>query len=177
MYLRLHSLDLSLLSKNLIRFIILILLQLLLLNNIHLSQLGITPQLYILFLILLPIETPRTLSLFFAFALGLAIDIPSDTGGLHTFSAVFLAFLRPGILNLLAPRSGYNSTSKPRVSIMGLGWFAKYAAVLICIHHIAFFLLEALSFSHLGITFAKIILTSTFTLFLALLSQFLIFRK
>jgi len=170
-------LDLSILSKNLIRFVILILLQLVLLNNIHVSQIGVTPLLYVLFIILLPFDTPKVLMLVLSFFMGLVIDIPSDTGGVHAFASVFIAFVRPGIINMIAPRTGYETSSSPRLSSMGVRWFLKYSGLLIIIHHIILFFIEAFSFEDVGIVFLKILLTSVFTLFLVITSQFLIFRK
>jgi hypothetical protein len=67
---------------NLIRFVMLVLLQVFLLKNITLYNLS-TPYLYILFILLLPFETPNLVLFALAFVLGLTIDAFYDTPGLH----------------------------------------------------------------------------------------------
>ena len=72
--------------KNIFRFIILVLVQVLVLNNIQF--LGyINPYIYILFILSLPVRTPRWASLLLAFVLGLTIDIFANTPGMHASAA------------------------------------------------------------------------------------------
>jgi rod shape-determining protein MreD len=59
---------------SILRFVVLILVQVLILNNIHLGG-YINPYLYVLFILLLPIETPKWAVLILAFFLGLGVDI------------------------------------------------------------------------------------------------------
>lgn len=66
--------------QNIIRFVLLVLAQVLILNNIQF--LGyINPYIYILFIFSLPYRTPQWLILSLAFILGLTIDIFSKTWG------------------------------------------------------------------------------------------------
>lgn len=83
--------------ENIIRFIILVLLQVLLLNNINF--LGyINPYFYVLFLVLYPFNTPQTLFLLVAFLLGISIDTFEDSGGINAAACVVVAFIRPAVL-------------------------------------------------------------------------------
>ena len=84
----------KLLGRNIIRFAILVLIQILLLNNIQISG-HIVPYFYILFILLMPFETPGWMLLFAGFALGLSVDMFGQTLGMHTSATVFMAFLRP----------------------------------------------------------------------------------
>lgn len=80
--------------ENIIRFIVLVLLQVLLLNNINF--LGyINPYLYVLFLVLYPFNTPQTLFLLVAFLLGITIDTFEDSGGINAAACVVIAYIRP----------------------------------------------------------------------------------
>ena len=88
------------LVKNIIRFIVLILVQVLVLNNMNLGG-YLNPYIYVLFLLLLPANINRSLLLIIAFITGLTIDYFANTLGLHAAASVFLAFLRPGTINLL----------------------------------------------------------------------------
>ena len=98
------------LPRNLLRFAVLVLVQVLILNNIQISG-YLNPYVYVLFVLLLPFETPNWLLLVVAFLLGLSIDLFSQTPGIHAFATVFMAFFRPFILNVLSPRDGYGCGS------------------------------------------------------------------
>ncbi len=166
----------EIIPRNIIRFIVLVLIQVLVLNNIQLSG-YINPYIYVLFILLLPFETPSWLLLISGFFLGLTIDLFMNTLGLHAAATVFLAFLRPYVLNLFAPRDGYEAGTFPRILYYGTGWFLKYAAVLILFHHLALFFLEVFRFSDFFLTLFRALLSSVFSIILVVLSQFVMFRK
>jgi hypothetical protein len=44
-----------------------------------------------------------------AFLLGITVDMFVDTPGVHTSASVFMAFVRPFVLRILAPRDGYET--------------------------------------------------------------------
>ena len=152
--------------QNIIRFVLLVLFQVLVLNNIQF--LGyINPYLYILFLLSLPVQIPRGFLLVLAFALGLTIDAFSNTMGMHAFAAVLVAFLRNGIIKLFtAIEEGNNPT--PSFHTFGVGAYIKYMVTMVIIHHITLFLLESFSLAHFWILSAKIILSSLVTILLIL---------
>lgn len=152
--------------QNIIRFILLVLVQVLVLNNIQF--LGyINPYLYILFILALPVQMPRWATLLLAFGLGLIIDTFSNTIGMHAFATVLMAFLRNGIIKLFTSiEEGNNPT--PSFYTFGVSAYVKYMVVLVLIHHTTLFLLEAFSFTNFGITVAKIILSSFVTILMIL---------
>ena len=162
--------------NNILRFIFLILLQVLVLNNLQFSGL-INPYLYILFILLLPFEIPDWVMLFIGFFTGLLIDVSTDTLGLHTSATVFMTFMRPFILSILSPRDGYDSGTAPKLQLFGLAWFLRYSIILIFIHHFVLFYLEVLRVSDFYYTFMRIILSSFFTILLVLLSQIFMYRR
>ncbi|MBP1668577.1 MAG: rod shape-determining protein MreD [Bacteroidetes bacterium] len=159
-----------------IQFVVLVLLQLLLFNNIRFSGF-INPYVYVLFFILLPFDFSGSLMLVLGLAMGLILDLFMGTPGVHSLATVLIAFVRPGVLNLIAPHDGYDLNTLPRVSQMGLIWFVKYAAIIIVIHHLVLFYAEVFSFSHFFFTLLKVFLSSVFTLVFIVLSQFFVFRK
>lgn len=162
--------------RNIIRFILLVILQIFIFNNIQFSGF-INPYIYILFIILLPFETPRWALLFLGFILGFSIDIFSQTFGIHAASTVFLAFFRPGILNAIAPRDGYEAGTFPRLYFYGFNWFLKYTTIMVFIHHLFLFYVEAFTFSDFFITLLRVILSSIFSIILITLSQYFIYKK
>lgn len=152
--------------QNIIRFILLVLLQVLVLNNIQF--LGyINPYLYILIILALPVQMPRWVTLLLAFALGLIIDTFSNTLGMHAFATVLVAFLRNGIIKLFTSiEEGNNPT--PSFYTFGVSAYVKYVVVLVLIHHTTLFILEAFSFTNFWITLAKITLSSFVTILMIL---------
>ena len=130
---------------------------------------------YLGFLLFLPLNTSIVTQLLLSFGLGLTIDIFFDTGGLHAAAAVMLGFLRPWVLRLLTPRDGYDSGDTVNVHQMGWQWFLVYISLLVSIHHLAFFLLELGSFQIIGITLAKVVVSTLFTGITLLIVQLLFF--
>lgn len=169
--------SLNILLKYIGFFILLAFLQVLVINNIHLTKLGITPFFYILLIIILPFDTPKWSLLIFAFFLGLFIDIFEDTGGVHASATVAIAFIRPFILKIFSVRDGYSPESRPGIFWYGLAWFFKYALVLTIVHSFIYYLVLELSFQHFLITLSKVLLTSLITILLIIISQYLVYKK
>jgi len=164
------------LLKYLFMFVILVLLQVLLLNNIQFSG-YVNPYLYVLFILLLPFDTPKYLLLILGFLLGLSIDIFSNTPGIHASSTTFMAFLRPYIIELISTRDNLEVTAPPRLKSMGAGWFLRYTVILVLAHHLFLFFIEAFTLSGFIHTLLRSLLSSVFTIILILISQFLIFKE
>lgn len=163
--------------RNIIRFFVLVLLQVFILNSIQLFDYAITPFLYVLFILHLPFETPRGVLIFLSFIMGMVIDLLSNTYGLHTAAITLMAFLRPGILKLLEPRDGYEAGSLPRLIYYGNNWFIRYSLLLIIPHHLYFFLLERFSFQDFQATLINSLGSALFTFILVMISQYLFYRK
>jgi rod shape-determining protein MreD len=159
-----------------IQFVVLLLLQLLLFNNIRFSG-YINPYVYVLFFLLLPFDFSKALMLLLALIMGLTLDLFMGTPGVHSLATVLIAFARQGVLNMIAPHDGYNLNILPRVSQMGLLWFIKYTAIIVLIHHLVLFYAEVFSFSHFFFTLLKVLLSSFFTFVFIVLSQFFVFRN
>jgi len=149
-------------------FILLILFQVLILNNLHLS-IFINPYVYILLILILPFDTPGWLSLSLAFLLGLTMDAFSNTPGMHSAATVFLAFIRLYLLRIIAPRDGYESGSSPHYSNMGLTWFILYAGMLIILHHIFLFFVEDFRMDHFFSIFFKAVASTILSLVIMLI--------
>jgi hypothetical protein len=160
----------------LIRFIILTLIQVLILNNLQLPGV-FNPYIYPLFLLLLPIKMPQWILLLVGFAAGLTIDLFSNTMGMHAAASVLLCYMRPQVLKLVEPSGGYEQTDKPSLSYMGFRWFATYASILVVIHHLFFFFLETLEFGQFGFMLLKIVLSTLLSLALIFLTEFFFMRK
>ncbi len=162
--------------NQLIRFIFIIGIQVVLLNHIQWSG-YVNPYVYILFILMLPVETPKWLLLLLALATGLVIDMFGSSGGIHAAATVFIAFLRPGVLKLIAPRDGYDSDTKLTPAAMGFNWFITYVSILVFLHHLAYFYIEVFRFSEFFMTFLKVIINSMITILLIVVGQYLFGRQ
>jgi len=162
--------------QNILCFIILVLFQVLILDNVQFSS-ELNPFIYPLFILLLPFEIPGWFLLIMAFILGLSVDAFTNTPGLHASATIFMASLRPAVLRSIAPRDGYETGTHPRLSIYGFNWFAKYSVLLVFIHHLFFFVLEAFDFANFMSLLLRIIISAIASIFLIILSQYLIFRE
>jgi rod shape-determining protein MreD len=161
---------------NLIRFIVLVFIQVFLLKNINLYGLS-TPYLYILFILLLPFEVPNILLFALAFILGITIDAFYDTPGLHAAACVLLAFVRISFISITVQKDGFDNEPEPTLSIMGFRWFFTYAVILTLVHHFFLINLEVFSLSQLELTISRVLLSSLFTVFLMLISGLLFFKR
>jgi rod shape-determining protein MreD len=157
-------------------FILLVILQVFVFNTIQFSNL-INPYIYVIYILLLPFETPGWILLVSSFLLGFSVDTFSNTLGFHAAACTFMAVLRPSILNSFAPRDGYEPGTLPRLSYYGFTWFLKYTLLLVFAHHVVLFYLEIFRFSDFFSTLSRVILSTLFTSALIVLSQFFVFRK
>lgn len=154
-----------------IQFILLVLTQVFVLNNVQLSG-YINPFLYIVFILWLPIETNKALVMLLAFFIGVTVDIFSDTLGMHAAASVFLAFVRPAILNFLAPRDGYEPGQSPTVSEFGFSWFLIYVSIATLLHHLFLFNVEVFRITEFFTILNRALLSSLFTIVLILIVSF-----
>lgn len=156
-------------------FLVTVLIQVLFMNNIQFSRF-LNPYFYVLFILLLPLNTPRYLILLLGFLIGITIDIFSNTPGIHASSTVFMAFLRPYIINS-SNLDDQERVMSPTIANIGFGQFFRYAAILIVAHHFFLFYVEIFSFQGFFQTFLRSFCSSIFTFVFIVISQFLIFRK
>lgn len=160
--------------SNTLRFIFLILLQVLLLNNINF--LGyINPYLYVLFIILFPFNGSQTLFLFLSFLLGLGVDLFEDSGGINAAACLVVAYIRPAVLRFSFGVSYDYQTIK--FSSTPFGSRISYVAIIVFVHHLVLFLLEIFSFAHLLLVLKKTLYSGIFTILLVFLSLALFSRK
>lgn len=155
-------------------YIFLLLLQVLILDNVMLFGF-INPYLYPLFIILLPLNLKPIPTLLIAFAMGLSVDVFEDTGGVHAFACLVIAYVRPLILRFAfginydyQTLKFYDEGFKPRFI---------YIAIMVLIHHLMLFSLEAFSFQHVVMVLKNTLFSGLFSLVLMLLAIQLIRKK
>jgi rod shape-determining protein MreD len=155
-------------------FILLLLLQVLLFDNIQFSG-YVNPYVYILFILLLPVDIASWLLLLICFATGLIIDFFNGSPGMHTSATVLAGFLRPYVLRIVSPSDGYESSSDPSMAVYGFRWFLSYSLLIVLIHHTALFYLEVFRFADFFRTMLRVILSTLFSMTFILLIEY--YRK
>ena len=124
-------------------FLVLVILQIWILNKIHLFGFA-TPLFYTYFILKLP-DIGRNPLLFIACFLGLVIDFFSYTLGLNMLACTMMGFSRHYAINTFAPRD-MSESFVPSVETFGFPLFMRYALVLTLIHHLIFFVTESFTF-------------------------------
>ena len=156
---------------NSIRFIVFLSLQVLIFNNINLFG-YINPYPYVLFIILYPVNSNKSVLLLVSFFLGLLLDIFCDSGGVHTTASIVLAFLRPTLFKFSFGLSYEYQTVKiadkmspERITLLLLA---------ILIHHFILFYLEYFRLGLLFTILSRTIVSTLFTFTICLLIVYLI---
>lgn len=162
--------------SNLLRFVLLIAIQVFLLKNFGYYNLA-SPFLYILFILLLPFGIPNILLFLLAFSTGLTVDVFYDTLGLNAAACTILAFVRIIFISVTVQKDGFDNEPDPSLGIMGFRWFFFYATLLTFIHHLILFTFETFRFTDFGYTMLRVLLSSLSTVVLILIAEFVFFRK
>ncbi len=164
----------NILSIHTLRFLLLLLFQVLIFNNIQF--LGyINPYVYILFIALYPVKNNRIILIILSFLLGLVIDFFMDTGGIHAAASVFIAYIRPAILKFTFGTIYEHQTIK--FNSIDFGSKLTYFTLLTVLHHLILFLFEVFSISKLILVFQKTLFSSIFTILLSMLLTIIFSKK
>lgn len=157
-----------------IRFIVLVLIQILFANNIFLNF-GDYVNIYVyhLFIMLLPVSISWWALLITSFFIGLSVDMFTNTLGLHASACLFIAFFRPNILDLLSPRDGYDFNSELNSRDLGLKWFVYYAFIMTFIHNFWLFYLEAFQFVDILRIFGKVLFSTLISVLVLYVFQYI----
>ena len=161
--------------KMVLLFFILLILQVFVLNNILFFG-YINPYLYIIFVFLYPLKINRIPFLFFSFLLGIFIDFFSDSGGIHAFSILFIAYLRLFFIRMYFRKEEtdyvfFNLNSE------SLGKIFNYVVTLTVIHHFIYFSLANFSFQNLSTVILNTLFSSIFTLILYFLGTYIFIKS
>lgn len=147
--------------KRVVLFVVLILLQVLILNNIHIYGYG-TPFLYIFFVLIYSSGTGKNILMLWAFSMGLIIDIFSNTPGINAASATLMAFVRNPILNSFTLHDE-NETFDPGMSSMGISSFIKYVISVTLVFCTCLQLIDSFSFFDPIVLLLKILTDTVIT--------------
>lgn len=161
----------TLVGKNIVRFIFLVLLQGLVLSHIPLP-LHLQLFVSVLFILFMPFGMRAWTGLLFGFLCGLCVDTLTGTWGLHAASATTAAFVRELYVRFSARygREAETEFGTPTLARMGLPDFSAYTALVVLSYHAVFFALDAFRLWDWP-TFGTMLGSSFLCYFCAFLSQ------
>lgn len=166
----------KLIIQNIIRFILLVTIQVFLLNNIELNRF-LSPYVYVMFVLFLPLNTPGWSLIFTSFIMGFSIDIFMKTPGMNAAATVFMAFSRPGVIKLLSRGMDIGNDMKAGIPDFGKRWFFTYTLILVFIHHFILFYIEVFSFLNFFNTFYYAIINTLLTSTIIIIVHYLSIRR
>lgn len=162
--------------SHIIRFILLVLFQVYVLNQILMFNL-INPFIYIYFVFLLPFELPVALVTLLSFIIGFTVDAFLGTYAIHALASTVMGFFRSFILKLFASYDGYEINTYPAIKYYGVDWWLKYSFFMTLIHHTTLFFVEVFHFKYFFYTILKIIISTILSVLLMLFLQLLFHSK
>lgn len=168
----------SVLMRNILRFIFFILIQVFVLDKVPLLHQYLKPTIAFLFILWLPFSLSRVALMTVAFVFGLALDYFGGVPGLHSAPMVLIAYLRPFLLNLLLPQQKAEITySDPSTKSIGIGPYSVYVLTLTLIYHLYLTFIEWMSFGSFVYFIGKVLGSSALSLVLIFITELLFFRK
>ena len=152
--------------KQIVRALILVLLQVLLFNHLHIASWGF-PMVYILCLMNLPVQIPRWLEVIIGAVIGLIIDIFNNSLGVNMAACTAFGLLRPIILSTLVidvERVKGEICSKS----LGAVEYIRCLVSITFIHHFLVFTLESLSWHNWWMVILQTLISSILTIMIIL---------
>lgn len=132
------------LMKRLGIFVVLVLVQGLVFNHIHLFNCA-TPLLYIIMVLHFRRNHPRWAVLLWCFMMGLCIDVFANTPGVAAASMTLVGLLQPYLFELFVPRDSADDLELS-VRTIGMGSYFLYVLIIVLVYNLLFFTLETFNF-------------------------------
>ena len=162
--------------SNIARFLILVLLQIAVLNNIYLGG-YLNPFLFVLFIAMLPTNMGRIPMMLVAFFTGLIVDLTTNMLGIHAFTCTAVAFLRGVWLDHIIIHDNNEDVETPSLRSVPYQQFGIYLFLLILIYNMIYFTLLIFNFHDIGQILLSALLGTVVTWVLAILYQTLLLKK
>ncbi len=144
----------SVFLSRMVRFIILMVVQIAIMNHIHLWNYA-TALIIGYMVVRFHFGTSRIGILLWGFVTGLVFDMFSDTMGMCMASMTFLAMVQPVLLRLFKPRD-VSDDFTPTIKTMGLWLYIPYLLFSMLVLHASFYMLEAFSLANWQLTLLAI---------------------
>lgn len=137
-------------------FVVLGLIQVLICNNINLLNVA-TPFIFIYPLIRLPLTLHKNWTMTIAFAMGLTIDVFSNTQGMNALACVVLAALRDPMIKLYTTHDDEITDPVPSPKSLGIAPYMKYLFSMTLCFCIAITFIEAFTLRNFLVSLYRVI--------------------
>ena len=144
------------------RYIVVMLLQVLLFNQLQLF--GVChPYVYVMCLLMMPLTLSQNADMIIGAAVGLVMDMFCNSLGVHTAACILLMFIRPYLVGVLVnDKDRLNEQLTSRT--LGMEAMIKYVVIMVLIHHFMVFMLAAWSWTHFWFVLAETAVSSLLTI-------------
>lgn len=155
---------------NIARFILLLVAQVLIFNNINFFG-YLNPFPYVLFIILYPVNGNKSALLIASFLLGIIMDMFCNSGGVHAAASITLAYLRPTFFRFAFGVSYEYQTVKINDKLTP----ERFSFILISIvtHHFVLFILETFRLNFFFNILIQTIFSTIFTIIVSIIIIYL----
>lgn len=143
-------------------FVGVVLVQVLVLNQMHIYGYA-TPFFYIYFILKFNSKTSSNELMAWAFALGITIDMFSNTPGMNAAAATCLAFVRTPMLRLVTLRD-MDESFLPGIDTLGMSSFFRFVLLASALFCTFLLLIDTFSFFDLGRLVLRILSSTAATI-------------
>lgn len=134
----------------------------------------VRPHIYVLWILILPVSIPRIGLLTLAFLTGFAMDVFSNTGGMHAAALTTMTFIRIFYVRIFLTTEDMESRVSPNLGYLGFRGFLFYAGPLLFFFHFFLFGLEIFKHSYIIYIFLKGFFSSIAALIVVLFIQLIL---
>ena len=159
------------------RFIILSLSQFIIFNNFLIF--GNTVNIYLIFIIVFPLNFNKSLAYIITFIFGCAIDFFSNSYGIITFSLLISILIKPYILKFAFGNFDVNKVRKTSEYISGTSLYQQtsYLFLMFFIHQLILNTVEIFSLQNFDVIFKKTLISSIISIIFSYFLLLIFFRK
>lgn len=157
------------------RYILLLITQLFLIEQLNLST-YINPNVLILFFLTLPVDTKPLPIMIIGFIGGLILDMFSDSPGFSSTAFLVMCYMRHLYIQNVMHADIIHSGIQPGIISTGFRWFVTYAAVLAFVYHVVYAFIESFGWGYIPGNILSALMSTAFSLLLIILFQMLFFR-
>ena len=159
------------------RFIILSLSQFIIFNNFLIF--GNTVNIYLIFIIVFPLNFNKSLAYIITFIFGFAIDFFSNSFGIITFSLLISILIKPYILKFAFGNFDVNKVRKTSEYISGTSLYQQtsYLFLMFFIHQLILNTVEIFSLQNFDVIFKKTLISSIISIIFSYFLLLIFFRK
>ncbi|MCQ2298403.1 MAG: hypothetical protein MJZ51_07295 [Bacteroidales bacterium] len=165
----------GLLLRNIGRWLLLLALQIVVLDNVYLGGYA-NLVIYVLFILMLPTGMNKNLLLLLAFGSGLLVDVFNNMLGFHAVACTAVAFMRAVFADRMLTKDEPVVIDTPSIFSVGNQQYVGYLTLMLGVYNLLYFSFEVFDFGDLWRILLLSVLSTLADIVLVLLYQFVFLR-